>query len=374
MGGKHRADAWRSIAPAFQVPQAYADDFGQHKPLLTFDDGTAVKNAADWERRRQEIRRRWHDMMGPWPPPIERPTIVFRAREERETYFQHTIEVALAPGWDPWHCYLLIPKGSGPFPAVVTVYYYPEGPLSNKASGYARALAQRGYVALSIGRADYDGIASWWPSMAQQMPANQKGTHCLWPSRENPQLEPLSFMGYAAANAYNALATMEEVDATRVGIVGTSYGGKWAMFGACLCDAFACGAWSDPGVTIFNPRHGGANYDSADYLGTVLRSTGTSAFAQIREGGHDLHELQALMAPRPFLVSGVRGGPDPKEEHTDQPIRWRALNHIVAVNRLLGYTNRVAMCNDRPEHAVNEQALAQTLDFFDYFLENDKNR
>lgn len=95
-------------------------------------------------------------------------------------------------------------------------------------------------------------------------------------------------------------------------------------------------------MTIFNPRHGGANYDSADYLGTVLKSTGTSAFAQIRSGGHDLHELQALMAPRPLPGLRRTGRPrSRKEEHTDQPIRWRALNHIVAVNRLLGYENRV---------------------------------
>ena len=46
------------------------------------------------------------------------------------------------------------------------------------------------------------------------------------------------------------------------------------------------------------------------------------------------------MAPRPFLVSG--GSEDPPE-------RWRALNHAVAVNKLLGYEDRVAMTN-RPGH------------------------
>ena len=45
------------------------------------------------------------------------------------------------------------------------------------------------------------------------------------------------------------------------------------------------------------------------------------------EDGRDLHELHALMAPRPFLVSG--GSEDPPE-------RWKALNHAVAVNKLLG--------------------------------------
>ena len=78
------------------------------------------------------------------------------------------------------------------------------------------------------------------------------------------------------------------------------------------------------------------------------------------------------MPPRPFLVSGIQGGPDPKEEHTDKPLRWRALNHVVAVNKLLDYENRVAMTNDRPEHHSTRKALKQVLAFFDYFLKHGK--
>jgi hypothetical protein len=139
-----------------------------------------------------------------------------------------------------------------------------------------------------------------------------------------------------------------------------------------MYDKFACGVWSDPGVTIFNPKHGGANYWSKGYLGTKPKGAKKSAYRQIKEGGHDLHELQALMAPRPFLVSGVQGGPDPKTEHTDKPLRWRALNHIVAVNSLLGYTNRVAMTNDRPGHYSTRKAQRQVMAFFEYFLKYKK--
>jgi hypothetical protein len=64
------------------------------------------------------------------------------------------------------------------------------------------------------------------------------------------------------------------------------------------------------------------------------------------KAGRDLHELHALMAPRPFLVSG--GSEDP-------PRRWEALNHSIAVNDLLGVKNRVAMSN-RPDHSPNEQS------------------
>ncbi|MHC4917501.1 MAG: alpha/beta hydrolase family protein [Planctomycetota bacterium] len=365
-------EAWKVIAPYFAPPKGYENDFGPHKPVMKFYDGKPVKTAEDWKRRREEIRAKWHEMMGPWPPLIEKPKVEYLSKEEKGTYTQHTVKVNLAPDQDPWTCYLLVPGGDGPFPAAVTVYYYPEGPLVHKKSGYARELAKRGFVVLAIGRADYDGIAKGWKSMAKRMPDHQKGTHCYWPSREKPQLAPLSFMAYAAANAYNALATLKQVDARRVGIVGHSYGGKWSMFGACLYEKFACGVWSDPGVTIFNPRHGGANYWSRGYLGATLSGSGKSAYRQIKDGGHDLHELQALMAPRPFLVSGVQGGPDPKEEHTDQPIRWQALNHVVAANKLLGYEKRVAMTNDRPEHYSTRKAQAQVMAFFEYFLKHGK--
>jgi hypothetical protein len=60
------------------------------------------------------------------------------------------------------------------------------------------------------------------------------------------------------------------------------------------------------------------------------------------------------MAPRPFLVSG--GSEDPPE-------RWVALNHVVAVNRLLGVENRVAMTN-RPGHEPTAESNRAMVDFF----------
>ena len=84
----------------------------------------------------------------------------------------------------------------------------------------------------------------------------------------------------------------------------------------------------------------------------------TGAYKELIKNGHDLHELLALMAPRPFLVSG--GSEDPPE-------RWRALNHVVAVNRLLGYTNRVAMTH-RAGHTPTPESNEQIYLFLEHFL------
>ena len=64
------------------------------------------------------------------------------------------------------------------------------------------------------------------------------------------------------------------------------------------------------------------------------------------------------MAPRPFLVSG--GCSDGSE-------RWTALNHAVAVNRLLGYEGRVAMTN-RPLHDPDSLSKALAFAFFEFWL------
>jgi hypothetical protein len=84
----------------------------------------------------------------------------------------------------------------------------------------------------------------------------------------------------------------------------------------------------------------------------------TGPYARLVADGRDLHELHALMAPRPFLVSG--GSEDPPE-------RWKALNHAVAVNALLGHTGRVAMTN-RPGHLPTAEANEQVYRFFEHVL------
>jgi len=69
-----------------------------------------------------------------------------------------------------------------------------------------------------------------------------------------------------------------------------------------------------------------------------------------------------LMAPRPFLVSGGS---------EDTPERWKALNHTIAVNEVLGYKNRVAMSN-REGHSPTAESNEQIYRFFEHFLKKDR--
>jgi dienelactone hydrolase len=343
------------LAPHFKPPAELAKDFGDYRSPLKFEDGTAVKNAADWQKRRTEILNYWHSTMGTWPPVIDKPKVEYLAKEKRNKYTQHHIKIETAPDRMNEDAYLLVPEGKGPFPAVVVVYYDAKtgiGQGKAELRDFALQLANRGFVTLSLGSSPYT----------------------YYPTREKCRLQPLSFHAYEAANCFNALANHPNVDAKRIGIIGHSYGGKWAMFASCLYEKFACAVWCDGGI-VFDEKRGNVNFWEPWYLGfdpelNEQRKAGipnaknprTGAYKKMMTDGRDLHELHALMAPRPFLVSGGS---------EDQPERWKALNHSVTVNKLLGFENRVAMTN-RKGHSPTEDSNAQVYHFFEWALRQSK--
>jgi hypothetical protein len=344
----------KQVQPYFSPPPSWQGDYGTHRSPLEFADGSRATTAEDWARRRTEIIDQWQGYLGKWPPLITKPNVEILATKQRGTITQYHVRFA----WTPTESttgYLLIPEGEGPFPAVVTVYYEPETAIGEGAENrdFAWQLAQRGFVALSIGTTE----------------ATAAKTYALYyPDLDSAQIQPLSMLAYAAANAWHVLANQPQVDRKRIGIVGHSFGGKWAMFSACLFEKFACAAWSDPGI-VFDEERPSVNYWEPWYLGyhpPPWRARGLMTdenparglYPQLVANGRDLHELHALMAPRPFLVSG--GSEDPMH-------RWRALNHSIQVNHVLGMTDRVAMTN-RPDHSPNADSNEVIYAFFEYFL------
>lgn len=333
----------------FRPPAEFAGQFGGYASPLRFYDGRPVRDRADWALRRKEILVRWHGLLGPWPPLIDCPAVEWLESEKREIFVQHRVRLEIAPRrFAP--AILLEPEGPGPFPAVLVPYYDPEtsvGQSKVPLRDFALQLVRRGFICLAIGAPG---------GVARQ------------PDLGGAQCQPLSFLAYVAANCANALAGLPRVDSRRIGVAGHSYGGKWALFASCLSERFACAVWSDPGV-VFDETNASANYWEPWYLGRDAARTRpaglvtpenprTGAYARLVAQNLDLHELHALMAPRPFLVSG--GAVDP-------PARWLALNHAVAVNTLLGHSGRVAMTH-RPAHPPTAESNEQIYRFLEYFL------
>jgi dienelactone hydrolase len=373
-------ELWSKIGPLFSPPPEFKDDLGAFRPVLRFEDGREVKSAADWAERRKELLRKWHDLLGPWPPLLEKPAAQEQWRETvqatvdvlrndvatrvgvGEKFIRSRIELEVAPGRKS-SVYLLTPDGKGPFPAIVDVFYYPEDGAGIKAdkrqqNDFGYQAVKRGFVALCLG---------------QNPTSPRQNADLYYPTWDKAQLQPLSYLAYVAANAHTFLSQRPEVDPKRIGVVGHSYGGKWSLFAGALYDKFAAVCVSDPGI-VFDEARPNVNYWEPWYLGyapgTEFRPRGivtdkngrTGPYKAMMEKGIDLHELHALVAPRPFFVSG--GSEDP-------PLRWKALNHTVAVNRLLGVEQRVGMSN-RPKHAITPEASDQVASFFEYFLAQKK--
>jgi hypothetical protein len=344
------------LAQFFRPPPDVSLTPQKYRSPLLFDDGTPVRNAMDWARRREEILRYWWKLLGETPPLLDRPEVEFLRHDKKQGYVQYQLRLQTALDRRTEDAYLLVPDGNGPFPAVLVVFYDGKtgiGEGKGPHLDFARLLVQRGFVTLSLGSSPYT----------------------YYPNPEQCRLQPLAFHAYEAANAHRALSRLEKVDGKRIGIVGHSYGGKWAMFASCLYDCFAAAVWSDPGI-VFDESRPNVNYWEPWYLGFEpgrkeqrprgvpnAKNPRTGPYKLLIEQQRDLHELHALMAPRPFLVSG--GSEDP-------PQRWSALHHTVAVNRLLGYRNRVAMTN-RPTHQPTAESNEQLAMFLEWALQVPKS-
>jgi dienelactone hydrolase len=350
-------EIWEKIAPFFSPPDEYKNHNGTYRSSLKFYDGHTLKTKTAWIKRRKEILNQWNKMMGEWPPLLKGQRMKMIDSTRRDGFTQYHVQFYWTPN-EQTQGYLLIPDGNSKKPAVITVYYEPEtaigwGEADHPNRDFAYQLAKRGFVTLSLGTTE----------------ATKARTYSLYyPSIENAKVEPLSMLACAAANAWYVLSKVPQVDSTRIGIMGHSFGGKWAMFASCLFDKFACAVWSDPGI-VFDETREAVNYWEPWYLGYYPKpwrkrgmitneNPAKGLYPKLVAEGYDLQELHALMAPRPFLVSGGS---------EDTPKRWIPLNRTIEVNDFLGYKNRVAMTN-RPAHSPTPESNGIAYLFFEYFL------
>jgi dienelactone hydrolase len=346
--------AWESLKPYFNPPRQFENKYGNYTDPLKFYDGRKVASKEDWQKRRKEIMDRWHNMMGHWPPLILHPSFEILSSLNRDNFTQYTIRFYWRKD-ETTDAYLLIPGDSNTKrkPAVISVFYEPETGIGLKKpfADFAYQLAKRGFVTLSVGA----------PFVAPRKPYGQ-----YYPNYDQASIQPLSMLAYLAANSWNLLRDRPDVDSTRIGIIGFSYGSKWAMFASCLYEKFACAVWVDGGI-VFDDSRPNVNYWAPWYLGYYPPpwtnnipgdNFSKGLYPELIQKGHDLTELHALMAPRPFFISGGS---------EDSPDRWIPLNQTIRVNEFLGYKQRVGMVN-RHEHTPDAASNEKTWQFFEHFL------
>ncbi len=320
-----------------------------------------MANPEDWPKRREEIIKKWEGVIGKWPVSIKPPAVTVTYKKVEKTYTRYEVEVEVEKDIRV-KTNVLVPNEYGPFPAVMVVYYDAETPIREKVidksripnreipnvRGFALDLVNRGYVTMSVG---FD-------------PKQLKGIE----TADGKILQPLHWLGFITERCRRYLATLPEVNQDKIAIMGHSYGGKWAMFASCFNERFACAVWCDPGI-VFNEKDPNANYWEPWYLGYEKDKTRTSgivteanprtgAYKELIAQGMDLNEIMALMAPRPFLVSG--GQQDPIEH-------WKALNTVIPVYSLLEKYDKVAL-TQRFFHPPTKESNEEAYTFLDYIL------
>lgn len=277
------------------APPFYSDK----QDLLYFLDakGTRhpVQSPGDWEKRRRDVLANMQEVMGPMPTIDHQLPVAVEVIKEQKTakYTWRRITYVVERG-DRAYAYVYIPHGltgGKRAPAMVSLHgttyrnYVPlsETPPREKIGDgqYAQELAERGYVVIAP---DYLFLGPDYKT------------------------DPVS-LGYVSGTmkgivnhirAVDVLASMPEVDITRVGALGLSLGGHNALFLAVF-DPRIRAAVSSAGFNTFAKYYGGnlKGWTSNRYMPRIATAYGSDPARM----PFDFTEVLAAIAPRPVFVN-----------------------------------------------------------------------
>jgi hypothetical protein len=331
-------------------------DYSDHLNLLVVRDASGsakpIRSASDWQVRRAHILAHLQRVMGPLPGGERRVLLDVRVTERFDddpAFLRQKVAYASEPG-DRVPAWLLIPKGHvGPRPAMLCLHQTvtigkdePVGLGGKPNLQYARELAGRGYVTLAP---DYPNF----------------GEH---------KVDPYA-LGYASASmkavwdnlrAVDLLASLPEVDAGRIGVIGHSLGGHNAIFTAVFDDRLKA-VVSSCGFTSF-PRYYEGNLAGWSHRGYMPRIR--SAYGlDPRRVPFDFPELLAALAPRAFFANAPAH---------DANFDVEGVKNCIAaakdIYRLLGHEGLLKAVYPDAEHDFPTRERWEAYAFLDRILEN----
>jgi dienelactone hydrolase len=342
--------------------------------LLRFQNGKTVANPRQWEIRKQEIRKALEQyMFGNWPPPPPKMAIKYQESNEEETelYIKTNVQLYFAPSvtaveyvdrtrdYSPRYkretrgdytnfdaavlnVVLYIPKGKGPFPAII------QWGIGRQISNQEIESLKRGYIycRFDINDADY--------------------FRDVYPDYECNQIE---WWAYAASRCVDLLYSRDDIDRSKIAVYGHSRSGKTILLAAVMDDRINAIIDSHPGTGAgsFNLWR----YASDKYGGETLEN-GTRRFqywnnprmrffiGRENKMPFDSHFLLALVAPRPCLMG--------TGEHDDVGEAWGDQQCYLAVKKvyqLLGGEQKLGFYASPDAHQVTPQMVNDYLDWLD---------
>lgn len=318
-----------------EAPQGFESSIG---PL------TALAPA--WKQNSAKIRAKWDNLLKEPKLPSDKPTARVVRDVSQRNFAGQLIELELEPGvWEK--VYVLRPRNSarGPLPVMIVPFYDVDTPAAADLGGrsyaqdrgvnaYAYTAAQHGYLAVAV---RWFG-ESYGESYSEAV-ANLAMRH--------PGSTGLGKWVADARRVVDFIETLPDADASRIGIIGHSLGGKMALYAAAFEPRIRATVSSELGVGFTM-----SNYDDYWYLGDKLASA---------PAGTDQHELIALIAPRPFLLIGG--------DEYDKQDSWHYINAARAVYELSGNGKNIGYFNHHKGHTPTPEAVSVAFDWLNHFLQ-----
>ncbi len=264
------------------------------KQLLA-PDNEVVRSIDQWGRRCIDIKERLFDTIG--VPPVTRSTRSIEVINEEKLDEYVRSKIAYCVGEGEWiTAYLLHPQELvKPTPAILALHQT-VGSGKDEVVGldgcpdfaYGHELAMRGYIVLAP---DY--------LTAGERIYPKKGSFESGPFYE--QYPNWSMVGKNledSKSAIDVLYKLDYVDKDRIGVIGHSHGGHNAIFAAALDDRIKA-AVSNCGLSVFSEEEERMEWSLEE--GYIYIPKLRKYFLDNIDPPFDLHEIAALIAPRPWL-------------------------------------------------------------------------
>ena len=329
------------------------------KRLLADADG-GITTIERWEKKRQDIIARLYATVG--QPPVARNTRAIEMIHEEKLldYTRRKIHYTVGDG-DVITAYLLIPHNLvAVAPGIVAMHQTVNcgkdevaGIAGNRDFAYGDDLAKRGYVVLTP---DY-------------LTAGERivpGQEHFDSTRFYEQYPQWSIVGKNVADSFAAvdvLLTLDFVDKDRIGAIGHSLGGHNSMFVTALDDRIKVGV-SNCGMSVFTEEEERLEWTLED--GYIYIPKLRPYFLADQEPPFDIHEVAALIAPRPFLnISAYFDFAYGKQEFLAE-----AGVLLYQVYKLYEQTRNFAYLLHGNNHSFPHHARSLAYDWLDRYLKN----
>jgi dienelactone hydrolase len=368
--GDWRWERWRQIAGASR-PRISAEQAGKAELTdLLIRSGEKINSPGQWQAQRDTIKRVLQVFLGEPPnmkPPPEPKAIEETARGNhtlRKLVYQ-TEPDEFAPA------YLLAPKNlNGRAPVVICPHQTtqagkrePAGLAGNPQLHTALHLVERGFVTFT-----YDALCFGERHNA----ASGHYGDAIPFYRKHPRWSLMGKMIWDLQRAIDYLQTLDFVDSSRVGSIGHSHGGYTTLFAMAFDERIRAGVsncgfdtfrldgntWRWSRATALLPRLG--FYISNPRLNMdFYRAVPDSSVIEVP---FEMHQLLALIAPRPLLLSTS------DEDFVFPNGGWsarRALARVEPVYQLLGARDRIGSYFFNGSHSFPADASTKAYDWLD---------